>query len=63
MMEQTGKAYWICGLMAEKLWSHFSIFINFENIFDTRQTKFDTIYTAILMTRCSGISMHLLMGL
>jgi outer membrane receptor for ferrienterochelin and colicins len=41
----TGKAYWISGLMAEKLWKQFSIFINFENIFDTRQTKFDTIYT------------------
>jgi outer membrane receptor for ferrienterochelin and colicins len=41
----TGKDYWICGLMAEKFWDHFSIFINFENIFDTRQTNFDTIYT------------------
>ncbi len=41
----TGKSYWISGLMAEKLWKKFSIFINFENITDTRQTKFDTIYT------------------
>jgi iron complex outermembrane receptor protein len=41
----TGKAYWLNGLMAEKLYKNFSIFINFENIFDTRQTKFDTIYT------------------
>ena len=40
-----GKAYWLNGLMAEKLWKNFSIFVNFENIFDTRQTKFDTIYT------------------
>ncbi len=40
-----GKAYWINGLMAEKLWKKFSLFINFENIFDTRQTRFDTIYT------------------
>ena len=38
-----GKSYWLCGLMAEKLWKHFSLFINFENIFDMRQTKFDTI--------------------
>jgi len=44
----TGKAYWLSGLMAEKLWKSFSIFINFENIFDTRQTKFDTIYTGTL---------------
>lgn len=41
----TGKAYWTTGLMAEKLWERFSIFINFENLLDTRQTKFDTIYT------------------
>lgn len=41
----TGKAYWICGLMVEKIWENFSIFINFENFTDTRQTRFDTIYT------------------
>ncbi|TAD81169.1 MAG: TonB-dependent receptor [Bacteroidetes bacterium] len=41
----TGKSYWITGLMAEKLWENFSIFINFENFLDTRQTRFDSIYT------------------
>jgi iron complex outermembrane receptor protein len=41
----SGKPYWIMGFMAEKLWEHFSVFINFENFTDTRQTKFDTIYT------------------
>jgi outer membrane receptor for ferrienterochelin and colicins len=41
----TGKSYWTAGLMAEKLWSKFSIFLNFENLTDTRQTKFDRIYT------------------
>lgn len=40
-----GKPYWICGFMAEKLWEKFSLFINFENFLDARQTKFDTIYT------------------
>ena len=40
-----GKPYWIAGLMAEKLWKKFSLFINFENFTDTRQTRFDTIYT------------------
>lgn len=44
----TGKAYWIAGLMAEKMWEHFSIFINFENFTDTRQTRFDTIYSGTL---------------
>jgi outer membrane receptor for ferrienterochelin and colicins len=41
----TGKSYWTTGFMAEKLWDRFSIFINFENFSDTRQTKFDSIYT------------------
>jgi len=41
----TGKAYWLCGMMAEKLWEHFSVFINLENLLDTRQSKFDSIYT------------------
>ncbi|WP_206614517.1 TonB-dependent receptor [Chitinophaga barathri] len=41
----TGKPYWICGFMAEKLWERFSLFINFENFLDARQTRFDTIYT------------------
>jgi len=44
----TGKAYWITGLMAEKLWKKFSMYINFENFTDTRQTKFDTIYTGTI---------------
>ncbi len=41
----TGKPYWICGFMAEKIWERFSVFINFENFLNTRQTRFDTIYT------------------
>ncbi|PZR40897.1 MAG: hypothetical protein DI538_02690 [Azospira oryzae] len=41
----TGKEYWICGLMIEKLWEHFSLYANFENFLDTRQTRFDSIYT------------------
>ncbi|HEY4289914.1 MAG TPA: hypothetical protein VGN00_22590 [Puia sp.] len=31
--------------MAEKIWEHFSLFVNFENFTDTRQTRFDSIYT------------------
>lgn len=41
----TGRAYWTCGFMAEKLWERFSLFVNFENFTDTRQTRFDSIYT------------------
>ncbi len=40
-----GKPYWITGLMIEKLWEKLSIFINFENFTNTRQTRFDTIFT------------------
>jgi iron complex outermembrane receptor protein len=40
-----GKSYWIAGLMAERLWERFSLFVNFENFPDTRQTRFDTIFT------------------
>lgn len=41
----TGKSYWLSGFMAEKLWERFSLFVNFENMLDTRQTRFDSIYT------------------
>lgn len=41
----TGKSYWTAGFMAEKIWERFSLFVNFENFTDTRQTKFGNIYT------------------
>ncbi len=44
----TGKDYWICGLMIEKLWEHLSLYINFENFTDTRQTRFGSIYTGTI---------------
>lgn len=40
-----GKPYWITGFMTERLWEKFSLYVNFENFLDTRQTRFDTIYT------------------
>jgi iron complex outermembrane receptor protein len=40
----TGRGYWICGLMVEKIWERFSTYINFENFTDTRQTRFGPIY-------------------
>lgn len=43
-----GKAYWITGFMAEKLWEKLSVFVNFENFTNTRQTRFDTIYTGTI---------------
>lgn len=44
----TGQSYWLCGLMVEKLWEHFSVFINFENLLDTRQTRFENVYTGTI---------------
>ena len=41
----TGRGYWLAGLMAEKIWDRFSLFVNFENLTNTRQTKFGPIYT------------------
>lgn len=43
-----GKNYWVFGAMIEKLWEHFSIYANFENFSDTRQTKFGSIYTGTI---------------
>ncbi len=42
---RTGQAYWIFGFMAEKIWDEYSIFLNFENFLDVRQTRFETIYS------------------
>ncbi len=45
----SGESYWITGLMTEKFFGEsVSLFLNFENISDTRQTRFDTIYTGSL---------------
>jgi iron complex outermembrane receptor protein len=35
--------YWIVGISAQKKWNKFSLFINFENFTDTRQTRFENI--------------------
>ena len=43
-----GKSYWITGFMAEKLWEKYSVFINIENFTDTRQSKFDKVFTGTL---------------
>lgn len=44
----TGREYWIFGFMVEKLWENFSVYANFENFTDTRQTKFGSIYTGTI---------------
>ena len=42
---KTGQGYLICGLMMQRIWEKFSIYANFENFTDRRQTRFDSIYT------------------
>ncbi len=37
------EGYWELGFMVEKLWEKFSIYINFENFTDTRQSKFKRV--------------------
>jgi outer membrane receptor for ferrienterochelin and colicin len=39
------RSYWTVGYSAEKLWKHFSLYINFENFSNTRQTKWEPFYT------------------
>lgn len=41
-------AYWITGLIAEKGFGQFRVFVNLENIFDTRQTRYEPIFVGDL---------------
>lgn len=40
-----GRDYWLCGFMIERIWERLSVYINFENFLDSRQTRFSPIYT------------------
>ncbi len=37
------EGFWEFGFMAEKLWKKFSIYINFENFTDTKQSNFKRV--------------------
>lgn len=41
----TGRGFLIVGLMIEKRWDPFSVFLNFENFTDTRLSRFGPIFT------------------
>jgi len=46
---RTSRDYWIVGLMMEKAMSDdLSMFLNFENLTDTRQTRWEPLYTGSL---------------
>jgi len=40
--------FWINGLMIEKRFNKFSLFLNFENFLDTRQSKYGAMFTGSL---------------
>ena len=40
--------YWVMGISAERAFEHFSLFVNAENFLDSRQTRFDPIYTGTI---------------
>ncbi len=42
---KTGKAFITFGLLAQKMWKHWDLFVNVENLTDQRQTKWEIIYT------------------
>ena len=41
----TGRGYYVFGLLIQKMWKHFDIFINGENLTDQRQSRWGSIYT------------------
>ncbi len=40
--------YWVMGISAERKFEHFSLFVNAENFLDTRQTRYEPIYTGTI---------------
>ncbi len=42
------KDYWVMGVSAEKKFKHFSIFINAENYLDTRQSRYQPMYSGTM---------------
>ncbi len=40
--------YWIMGISAEWMFKHFSLFVNAENFTDTRQSRFESMYTGTI---------------
>lgn len=37
------RSYWLMGVMGERRWEHFSVFINFENILNIKQTSYESV--------------------
>ncbi len=43
-----GRRYYVFGLLVQKMWKHFDVFINGEDITDQRQNKWGSIYTGTI---------------
>jgi len=41
----TGKNYVVFGILIQKMWERYSVYLNCENVTDQRQTRWETIYT------------------
>jgi outer membrane receptor for ferrienterochelin and colicins len=41
--------YWLMGISAEKFFKHLSLFINFENMLDSRQSRWQPMYTGSML--------------
>jgi outer membrane receptor for ferrienterochelin and colicins len=41
----TERGYYVFGLLVQKMWKHFDLFINGENLTDQRQSRWGSIYT------------------
>ncbi len=44
----TGRCFWTFGMLVQKMWTHFDLFINAENLTDQRQTRWGSIYTGTI---------------
>lgn len=44
----TGRGYYTFGLLIQKVWKHFDLFVNGENITDQRQSRWESIYTGLV---------------
>ena len=40
-----GKNYFVHGVMAEKRWERLTLYVNFENVFDVRQSRWQPMFT------------------
>lgn len=44
----TGQGFWTFGLLVQKMWKHFDVFINAENLTNQKQTNWGAIYSGTI---------------